>query len=105
MILTSAQLSYVKWLCRKNGDLNAPPSESELVNTGKKIYLLKAETDKDAGLLGLFLASLRKNCKGLLDIVSQKDGSYQVEIYDNASSISSFESLLMFWKADKLLVK
>ncbi len=103
--LTNDQLSYIKQICRKSGNGNETLPENEIVNSGKKIYVLKAETEKDKGLLGLFLASLKNNFKGLIDVAPLEKGAYQVEIYDNPSSVTSFESLLVFWKAGNLVLK
>ncbi|GEM_PF-2255761 len=103
--LSGAQISYIKWLCRKNMVGNEFQQENAMVNYGTKVYELKAETQKDTVLLGLFIVSLKKNCKGLLRVDPIANGGYQVVINGSPSSIASFESLLMFWKATNLLVK
>ncbi len=103
--LGDTQLNYVKWLCRKSGEVNAVSPETMKANYKTKVYVLKAVSEKDAGLLGLFIASLRKNCKGFVKAAPVQNGAFHVEIYDSPSSVSSFESLLMFWKAGNLIVK
>lgn len=102
--LTNAQLGYIKWLCRKSEDGNSALSEKEIINYGIKTYVLKAETEKDKGLLGMFLLALKNHCEGFIEYMPLQNGAYQVKIYDSSSSVSSFESLLMFWKADKILL-
>ncbi len=97
------QLNYLKWLCRRFEGSEKPADAKESVSLGKKVYTLKAETEKDLGLLGIFLAALRKNCRGYIKDTHVGNNTYQVEIYDSSESVSCFESIVMIWKADKLI--
>jgi hypothetical protein len=103
--LTNDLLNYIKWLCGKGGGGNPAPSEKEIVNSGIKTYVLKAETEKEASVLGLFLTALKKNHKGLVELVHLQNGAYQIKIYDISSSVASFEALLILWKAGDLIVR
>jgi hypothetical protein len=103
--LTNSQSGYINWLCRKTGNEKYGLSDKEKVNNGMKVFVLYAETEKEKGLLGMFLTSLKKNCDGFIEYSPMQNGSYQVKIYDSDSSISSFESLVKFWKADNLVIK
>jgi hypothetical protein len=103
--LSADQTSYIKWLCRKGLEGNPPRQENNMVDFGTKVYELKAGSEKDRGLMGLFLSSLKKNCKGFIAADPMANGSFQIVISGSPSSVSSFESLLMFWKAGSLIVK
>src|SRR5208283_1387543 len=65
--LSDKQLEYVKWLCRKDGNNDTRYHEQEKAPGGEtKIYSMKASSDKEIGLLGLFISSLKKNCNGFI---------------------------------------
>jgi hypothetical protein len=103
--LTDEQFDYVKWLCRKKGSKSTAAPLNIHNDNKTKIYVLKAKSKKDEGLLGLFIAALRKNCSGFVKAAMAQNGAYEVEIYDSPSSVASFESLSMFWKTGNLIVK
>ena len=102
--LTGDQLEYIKWLCRKNGNSDTSDPDQKMVSTGTKVYILRAGSEKEMGILGLFLTALKKNCKGFISSENLPNGVCQVEINDSPSSVSSFETLLLLWKAGNLLV-
>jgi len=103
--LTTEQINYINWLCRKKQVLSQEINKSKDIDRGKFVYTLEAKTPKDEGRLGMFLDFIRKYCSGYISDSALKKNSYQIEIYDNEESLKSFESLVKFLKAEDLILK